>query len=65
MRVAEQIVVEAPARRVWDVVTDPANDRRFMAGITRWETEGEVDRGLGARYAMRMEVGSAEVGGLI
>jgi len=65
MRVEEQIVVEAPARRVWDVVTDPANYQDFMAGITRWETQGEVDRGLGARYAMRMEVGSAEVGGLI
>lgn len=39
MRVEEQIVVEAPARRVWDVVTDPANYQDFMAGITRWETQ--------------------------
>jgi uncharacterized membrane protein len=36
-----------------------------MAGITRWEVEGSRRRGLGARYAMRMKVGSAEIGGLI
>jgi uncharacterized membrane protein len=36
-----------------------------MAGITRWDVEGERRTGMGARYSMRMKVGSAEVGGLI
>ena len=36
-----------------------------MAGITRWDVESEQRTGLGARYAMRMKVGSAEIGGLI
>jgi acyl-CoA synthetase (AMP-forming)/AMP-acid ligase II/uncharacterized membrane protein len=65
VRVEERILVESPPRRVWDYVTDPANYTRFMAGITRWEIEGEKERGLGARYLMRMQVGSAEVGSRI
>jgi fatty-acyl-CoA synthase len=65
MRVEEQVVIEAPAARVWHFVTDPDRYDDFMMGLTRWEAQGELDRGLGARYAMRMEVGSAEVGGLI
>lgn len=65
MRIEEKIVVDAPCERVWEYVTDPATYRRHVSGITRWDPQGERDRGLGARYAMRMQVGSAEVGGLI
>jgi uncharacterized membrane protein len=65
MRVEQQITVEAPPERVWDFITEPLNYEHFMAGITRWDVEGELRTGIGARYAMRMKVGSAEVGGLI
>ena len=65
MRIEEKIEVDAPSARVWEYVTEPDNYRRLVSGITRWEPQGEPDRGLGARYAMRMRVGSAEVGGLI
>jgi uncharacterized membrane protein len=65
MRVEKQIRVDAPPEVVFDHVSEPLNYRSFMAGITRWEVEGETRRGMGARYAMRMKVGSAEVGGLI
>ena len=65
MRVEEQIVVETPSERVWEFITEPSNIRRYLTGITRWEVEGEKQSGLGARYSMRMHVGSAEVGGLI
>jgi acyl-CoA synthetase (AMP-forming)/AMP-acid ligase II/uncharacterized membrane protein len=65
VRVEEQIEIDAPREAVWDVITDPETYTRTLAGITRFEVEGEKQRGLGARYAMRMHVGSAEVGGLV
>jgi uncharacterized membrane protein len=36
-----------------------------MAGITRWEVDGEQAQGLGARYRTLMRVRSAQVGGLV
>ena len=65
MRVEHQIAVDVPPERVWEFITEPLNYQHFMAGITRWEVEGPKRTGLGARYAMRMKVGSVEVGGLI
>jgi len=65
MRVVERLTMDAPIERIWEWVSDPHRARRFMDGITRWEVEGERDRGLGARYAIRLDVGSAEVGGLV
>ena len=65
MRVEQHIAVDAPPGRVWAFITEPLNYRVFMDGITRWEVEGERRTGMGARYAMRMKVGSVEVGGLI
>ncbi len=65
MRVEQHIAVDVPPARVWDFITEPLNYPHFMAGITRWEVEGGKRTGLGARYAMRMKVGSVEVGGLI
>jgi uncharacterized membrane protein len=65
MRVEKQISVDAPPRAVWEFIAEPLNYEGFMAGITRWEVVSEQRKGLGARYAMRMKVGSAEVGGLV
>jgi uncharacterized membrane protein len=65
MRVEKRITVEAPASAVWEVVGELRDYPRFMAGITRWELAGDTPSGLGARYTMRMKVGSAEIGGLI
>ena len=65
MRVAAQIEVSAPAELVWAQVSDPSRYLDFMAGVTRWEVEGDVRIGLGARYRMLMRVASAEIGGLI
>ena len=65
MRIEERIEVAAAPESVWDYVTDPANYTRFMEGVTRWEVAGAAERGLGARYRMLIQVGSAEVGGLI
>jgi uncharacterized membrane protein len=65
VRVEQHIAVDAPPERVWDFITEPLNYPHFMTGITRWDVEGERRTGLGARYSMRMKVGSVEVGGLI
>ncbi len=65
MRVEESIPIAAPQQEIWETIADPSNYRRFIYGVTRWDVEGEQATGLGARYAMRMRVGSAQVGGLI
>jgi len=65
MRIRESISVSAPRELVWEYLTEPGNYLHFMAGVTRWEVEGEQRTGLGARYRMLMRVGSVEVGGLI
>ena len=59
MRLSESIVVAAEPQIVWDYIAEPSNALHYMAGITRWEVEGETRAGLGARYRMLMRVGSA------
>lgn len=65
MRLEQKCVVNAPCEEVWDFIADPDNYTGFFTGITRWEAEGRKKRGLGARYLMRMAIGSAELGGLV
>jgi fatty-acyl-CoA synthase len=65
VRIDESIKIDASCEEIWEIVTDPEQYMQFADSITRWEPEGEKDRGLGARYAMRMRAGSAEVGGLV
>ena len=65
MRVEEQIVVSASMEDVWKVIEDFDEYERLLAGITRWESEDRRRRGQGARYQIRMEVGSAQVGSLV
>ena len=74
MRVEAQTEIAAAPEAVWDVIADPDRAREVLVGVTRWDVEQpapgqhapEVRRqGLGARYRLRMLVGSAEVGGLV
>ena len=65
MRVEETIAIDAPPEEIWEVISDPANYPGFMAGITRYDVESDHAQGLGARYSMRMAVGSAHIGGLV
>ena len=65
MRVEQSVTVNAPREAVWEFITDPANYLDVIDGLTRWEIAGDRDRGLGARYRMLIQVGSAQVGGLI
>lgn len=65
MRVEAQIDVSAPPELVWEYIADPSRYLHYMAGVTRWQVEGEQAQGMGARYRMLMRIGSAEVGGLV
>jgi uncharacterized membrane protein len=65
MRLNESTIISAPPKLIWEYIADPANALHYMSGVTRWEVVGEQRTGLGARYRMLIQVGSAEVGGLI
>ncbi len=65
MRIRATTEIVAPARAVWDVITDPVQVMYVLHGTTLWEPQGEGPAGLGSRYRVRMKVGSAEIGGLI
>ena len=65
MRVEQHICVDASPEDVWAIIEDPACYTKLVAGITRWDVQGRREKGKGARYQMRMEVGSAQVGSLI
>ena len=67
MRLEQKIEVDVPREAAWELIRDPSNYPRLMAGITRFEAEGDPDAepGMGSRYSMRMHVGSADVGGLV
>lgn len=68
MRVAVDTDIAAPRQVVWDSIVDPRRHREFMDGMTQWQLEGAkgAQRSrLGARIAMRMRIGSVELGGRI
>lgn len=65
MRVEERLVVEAPRQLVWDIVSDSDRQVGLFTGITRWTPTSEGRVGCGTRFAMRMRVRSAQVGGTI
>jgi fatty-acyl-CoA synthase len=65
MRVDQQVVIDATVEEVWDVVHDLPRWGRLFATATRFEHAGGPETGLGARYQLRLHVGSAHVGSLI
>jgi uncharacterized membrane protein len=65
MRIELTAQVAAPRDAVWANVCELAAWPGLIRGLTQFEHAGGPAAGLGARYAMRMRVGSADVGGLI
>jgi fatty-acyl-CoA synthase len=65
MRLEESIDISATPEEIWPVISSAEGLASVLAGVTRWEVEGRRKSGLGTRYRMLMEVGSAQVGGLI
>ena len=65
MRVAAHTDIAAPRDVVWNYIVNPDRYLAFMDGMTMWQAEGTQRSGLGARFSMRMRIGSAELGGRI
>ncbi len=69
MRVAVETEIAAPREVVWSYLIDPDHHLEFMDGMSRWEPQARVQgtkrTGVGARFAMRMRVGSVELGGVV
>jgi uncharacterized membrane protein len=65
MRLERTIVVSRPPSAVFELVSDPSRVPEFFAGVTRWEAVSPNRRGVGARFRVRMKVGSIEAGGEI
>ncbi len=64
MRVERDITIDASREKIWELVADPDHYPRFWHGLTRLDRKND-EHGLGARFALRMRVGSADIGGLI
>jgi acyl-CoA synthetase (AMP-forming)/AMP-acid ligase II/uncharacterized protein YndB with AHSA1/START domain len=64
MRVERNILIDASPEEIWELVSDPGNYGSFWHELTRLERKND-EHGLGARFALRMRIGSADVGGLI
>jgi len=64
MRVERDILIDASPEEIWELVSNPGNYERFWHGLTRLERKND-EQGLGARFTLRMRIGSADVGGLI
>ncbi len=63
MRVQEQVLVDAPCERVWELIADPAHYPGVFEGITACEPEDpEAEPAPRRRYRIRYHVGATEVG---
>jgi uncharacterized membrane protein len=65
MRIEESLTVPASRAVLWKLVGDPASYPRFLSGVTRCEPETRGRPRRGARYSLRLQVGAAQVGGVI
>ena len=64
MSVERDITIDASREEIWELVANPDNYPRFWHGLTRLDRKND-EHGRGARFALRMRVGSADIGGLI
>ena len=64
MRVERDILIDASPAEIWELVSNPDNYDRFWHELTRLERKND-EQGLCARFALRMRIGSADIGGLI
>src|SRR5215218_8544593 len=64
MRVERDILIDASPEEIWELVSNPDTYDRFWHALTRLERKND-EQGLCARFALRMRIGSADIGGLI
>jgi uncharacterized membrane protein len=62
MRIDRTRVIDAPVSAVWNAVCDPSRYPEVL-GFGQWEPRGDQTTGVGARYRLRLPVGSIVLGG--
>ncbi|MCU1691612.1 MAG: cyclase/dehydrase [Frankiales bacterium] len=65
MRVEQKVVVAASREQVWELVSDPRRYHEFMDGLAVADVLSEQVTGCGARWAVRLVVGAAALGGTV
>jgi fatty-acyl-CoA synthase len=66
MRIEQSTSIDAPREEVWELIKDPVEYAALLDWVTTFEpTDSDRSPGIGARYEMRVSVGSANVGGLV
>jgi fatty-acyl-CoA synthase len=66
VRIEETVNIDAPRGRVWELISDPAAYPRRLDWVDAFEPQkADTEPEVGARYEMRVRVGSASVGGLV
>ena len=66
MRTEATATIRARPSAVWGLVHDPTRYTEWMRAITHFDrVDHDGDVGCGARYSMRMQVGSVEIGGVV
>jgi fatty-acyl-CoA synthase len=66
VRIEEQVTIAARRDRVWELIRDPAAYADLLDWVTTFEPhDDQRGPGIGARYDMLVQVGSANVGGLV
>jgi fatty-acyl-CoA synthase len=65
MRIEKSVTIAAPRDRVWELIKDPAGYAALLAWASFTPVEQGREPGVGARYDMHAQVGSASVGGLV
>ena len=65
MRVEESVTVAAPREQVWELLKDPAGYAALLEWASFTPVDPEREPGTGARYDVRIEIGSASVGGVV
>jgi uncharacterized membrane protein len=62
MRIDRTRVIDAPVSEVWEAICDPSRYPEIL-GFGDWEPRSEQRTGVGARYRVRLPVGSIVLGG--
>ena len=65
MRIEEDIRIAAPRDDVWRYVSQPERYSDFMVGSSWSPVDGEPTTGLRARFAIAIDVRSADLGGVV
>lgn len=65
MRVEQRMTIAGTREQVWPLVSDPRRYDEFMDGLAVADVLSDEPTGCGARWAIRLLVGAAALGGTV